>query len=221
MKSSNLLKLITNQKENMKKSYRTKNKENLFFPPTFIIINSLIFISVLTGCSSVNLDESTDQGITGTAPIENVKNNDDASNQKTTENKIIEKPLSEITFTQRKQIEKKLKKFQSIEPSIYFDYDDFKIKTEYQKLIQVTYELMTLNPNYDLLIEGHSDERGTTEYNLALGQKRAGAVLKALEQLGISQSRIDAISFGEEKPIAIGSNSTAWGKNRRADLTLK
>ncbi len=221
MKSSDLLNFITNQKENMKKSCMTKNKENLFLPPAFIIIKSLIFISVLTGCSSVNLDESSDQGITGTAPIESLKNNDVASNQKTTENKIIEKPLSEITFTQRKQIEKKLQKFQSFEPSIYFDYDDFKIKTEYQKLIQLTYELMTLNPNYDLLIEGHSDERGTTEYNLALGQKRAEAVLKALEQLGISQSRIDAISFGEEKPVAIGSNSIAWGKNRRADLTLK
>jgi len=221
MKSINLIKFYKNWKEHMRKKSRIKKIENLFFSPTSLIVNTLIFIGTITGCSSISLDENVDEGIIGTAPVESLKNNDVTSNQKALENKIIEKPLSEITFTQRKQIEKKLQKFQSIEPSIYFDYDDFRIKTEYQKLIQVTYELMTLNSNYDLLIEGHSDERGTTEYNLALGQKRAEAVSKALEQLGISRGRIDAISFGEEKPVAIGSNSSAWEKNRRADLTVK
>jgi len=80
---------------------------------------------------------------------------------------------------------------------------------------------MLMNKKFSITIEGHSDERGTTEYNLALGQKRAEAVAKALELLGISRNKMEIISLGEERPNAFESNETSWAKNRRADLIIK
>jgi peptidoglycan-associated lipoprotein len=181
----------------------------------------LVTSFILVSCSSINLDEqSVDENI-GVAPIEDVKKANTSGKKSSIKSQIIETPISPIEYEKKKQIDEKMLLYKSYEPSIYFDYDDFTIKSEYQELIKVTYELMQLNDQYRLFVEGHSDERGTTEYNLALGQKRAEAVVRAIEQLGISRDRIDAISFGEEKPIVVGSSSKAWEKNRRADLTLK
>ncbi len=182
-----------------------------------ILVTSLIFVS----CSSINLDESYQEAEIGVAPIKDVKKENQSAKQNRKKSQIIEKSISPIEYVKKKQIDEKMILYRSHEPSIYFDYDDFKIKMQYQELIRVTHELMELNPQYTLFVEGHSDERGTTEYNLALGQKRAEAVVRAIEQLGVSRSRIDAISFGEEKPLEVGSSSNAWEKNRRADLTLK
>jgi peptidoglycan-associated lipoprotein len=71
------------------------------------------------------------------------------------------------------------------------------------------------------MIEGHTDERGGSEYNLALGQKRAEAVRRALELLGVRENQIEAVSYGKERPAAAGSNEEAWAKNRRAELILR
>lgn len=176
---------------------------------------------LLVSCSSINLDDQTSNDDIGVAPIKDVKKEKNLKGEQSRRSKIIEVPISPMEYEKKKQIDEKMSIYKSYEPSIYFDYDDFKIKQKYQALIKITYELMKLDQQYNLIVEGHSDERGTTEYNLALGQKRAEAVARAMEQLGISRSRINSISFGEERPVGIGSSAEAWEKNRRADLTLK
>lgn len=108
-----------------------------------------------------------------------------------------------------------------VKPSIYFDFDRFDVKAEYQKTVAAYASYMKADGRARLIIEGNADERGTTEYNLALGQKRAEAVSKALGLMGVPANRMEAVSNGEEKPRDKGSNEAAWAENRRADLILK
>ena len=102
--------------------------------------------------------------------------------------------------------------------SVFFDFDSFVIKQEARALIEAHARFLVQNPQMKMLIQGNTDERGSREYNLALGQKRAEAVRKALEIMGVSNAQVEAISFGEEKPRATGSNESAYAENRRADL---
>ena len=101
---------------------------------------------------------------------------------------------------------------------IYFDYDSFVIKPEYQSVIAAHARFIKSQLTRKVAIEGHTDETGGREYNLALGQKRAEAVLGALTILGVSQSQLEAVSFGKEKPAVSGANEAAWSKNRRAEI---
>ena len=102
-----------------------------------------------------------------------------------------------------------------------FDYDSFVIKPEYQSAIDTHARFLTANKNKKLAIEGHTDESGGREYNLALGQKRAEAVRRALALLGVADAQVEAVSFGEEKPADAASNESAYAKNRRAELNYK
>ena len=106
----------------------------------------------------------------------------------------------------------------SKERSVYFDFDDFTIKNQYAQLIQLQGNFLVSKPLLSIKIEGNTDERGSPEYNLALGQKRAEAVVKALEIYGVKDRQLEAISWGEERPKATGHDETAWSQNRRADL---
>lgn len=110
---------------------------------------------------------------------------------------------------------------EKVKPSIYFDYDRFEVKSEYQATLTAFSNYLRVDSKARLVIEGNADERGTAEYNLALGQKRAEAVAKALGVMGVAGNRAEAVSNGEEKPRAKGSNEAAWTENRRADLILK
>lgn len=110
---------------------------------------------------------------------------------------------------------------EKVKSSIYFDFDSFEIKSQYQATVTAFANYLKADGKARLVIEGNADERGTTEYNLALGQKRAESVSKALGVMGVAGNRVEAISNGEEKPRAKGSNETAWAENRRADLLLK
>ncbi|TAK92450.1 MAG: peptidoglycan-associated lipoprotein Pal [Burkholderiaceae bacterium] len=105
--------------------------------------------------------------------------------------------------------------------SIYFDYDSFVIKSEFNATINAHAKYLTANPGRKIAIEGNTDERGSREYNLALGQKRAEAVRKALAALGVAEGQMEAVSFGEEKPRAQGNDEAAWKENRRADINYK
>ncbi len=104
---------------------------------------------------------------------------------------------------------------------IYFDYDSFVIKPEFQPLVEAHARFLKANPARRIAIEGHTDERGGREYNLALGQKRAEAVRRSLGLLGVADAQAEAVSFGEEKPAAPGSEEAAWAKNRRAEITYR
>ena len=101
---------------------------------------------------------------------------------------------------------------------IYFDYDSFIIKPEFQSLIETHARYLRADPARKAVVEGHTDETGGREYNLALGQKRAEAVARALELLGVEPARVEAVSFGEERPADPRSSEEAWAKNRRVEI---
>ncbi|MDM0023542.1 peptidoglycan-associated lipoprotein Pal [Variovorax saccharolyticus] len=104
---------------------------------------------------------------------------------------------------------------------IYFDFDSYTVKPEFQQLIDGHARFLKANPNRRISIEGHTDERGGREYNLALGQKRSEAVRRSLVLVGVSDAQIEAVSFGKEKPAAQGSGEDAWAQNRRAEITYR
>ena len=104
---------------------------------------------------------------------------------------------------------------------VLFDYDSFVIKPEFQSVIDAHARFLNANKSRKVAIEGHTDERGGREYNLALGQKRAEAVRRALSLLGVGDEQMEAVSFGEEKPADSASTEAAYEKNRRAELTYR
>ena len=104
---------------------------------------------------------------------------------------------------------------------IYFDYDSFVIKPEHQSTIEAHARFLSTNKNRRLIVEGSTDERGGREYNLALGQKRAEAVRRALALLGATDAQVEAVSFGEEKPAAAGTDEESYAKNRRAEFNYR
>jgi peptidoglycan-associated lipoprotein len=104
---------------------------------------------------------------------------------------------------------------------IYFDYDSFTIKPEFQGAVEAHAKYMAANKTRKLAVEGHTDERGGREYNLALGQKRAEAVRRALGLLGVTDAQVEAVSFGMEKPADSGTDEASLAKNRRAELNYR
>lgn len=104
---------------------------------------------------------------------------------------------------------------------IYFDYDSFVVKADFQSAIEIHAQFLKNNPRAKVSLEGHTDERGGREYNLALGQKRADAVRQSLSLLGVSAAQVESVSFGEEKPAVQGNDESAFSKNRRAEFFYK
>ena len=101
---------------------------------------------------------------------------------------------------------------------VYFDFDSFAIRDDFKALIEGHARVLAREGARRMTIEGHTDERGGREYNLALGQKRAEAVVRSLVLLGVSERQLEAVSFGKERPAAQGSDESAWARNRRAEL---
>lgn len=104
---------------------------------------------------------------------------------------------------------------------VYFDYDSYVIKPEFQSLLEAHARFLKSNGTRHIVVEGHTDERGGREYNLALGQRRSEAVRRALELLGVRDAQVEAVSFGKEKPATPGSDETAWSRNRRAEIAYR
>ena len=101
---------------------------------------------------------------------------------------------------------------------VYFEYDQFNLTTKSIQALKGVSELMNRNSKITISIEGHADERGTREYNLALGQRRAESVANYLISNGINRNRLITKSYGEERPLSLGSNDVAWSKNRRVEI---
>ncbi len=179
---------------------------------------TLALASALAGCSSVSLDE-------GQVPVE-----DRTATPATAQ---TEPRAAATTADPRAAAESRVASVsadnaasQAAGPTgvarlIYFDYDSVAIKPEFQSLIEGHARFLRANPSRRIAIEGHTDERGGREYNLALGQRRAEAVRRALSLLGVADSQVEAVSFGKEKPAAAGSDEGAWAKNRRAEITYR
>ena len=138
---------------------------------------------LLTGCSSVPLDESVKAGTT----------QDEAAAQHRSASGA----------------------------AVYFDFDSYTVKPEFMPVVETHARNMIANPGEHVTVEGNTDSRGSREYNLALGQKRSEAVKQRLQLLGVPASRIEAVSFGREKPRAQGENEEAWAQNRRADIVYR
>lgn len=101
---------------------------------------------------------------------------------------------------------------------LYFDLDSSQIKSEDRDIITVHAEFLAAHPDITIVLEGHADERGSREYNIALGEKRAKAVKQLMTLQGVTEAQIQVISFGEERPVAIGHDSAAWRLNRRVEI---
>jgi len=104
---------------------------------------------------------------------------------------------------------------------VYFDYDSYVIKPEFQATVDAHARFLKANSGRRIALEGHTDERGGREYNLALGQRRAEAVRRALGLLGVADTQMEAVSFGKEKPAVPGSDESAWAKNRRVEIVYR
>ncbi|MGH6612032.1 MAG: peptidoglycan-associated lipoprotein Pal [Burkholderiaceae bacterium] len=167
------------------------------------------FAFTLAGCSSVNLDEqkpapivdaTATTGTTGTDPRA-VASVDAQAGRGLDPFNDPNNPLSKR--------------------SIFFDFDSFVVKSEYQPVVQTHGNYLGTNKQRRVTVEGHTDERGGREYNLALGQKRAEAVKQRLMLLGVTDTQIETVSFGEEKPRGSGASEDAWAQNRRADINYR
>ena len=105
--------------------------------------------------------------------------------------------------------------------SVYFDFDDYAIKDEYKSLLEAHAKYLQANRNAHMTIEGNTDERGSREYNIALGQRRADAAKRMMMLVGATDAQIDTVSFGKEKPKNPGHDESAWVENRRDDLAYR
>lgn len=102
--------------------------------------------------------------------------------------------------------------------SVYFDYDKYDVRAEYKDLVTAHAKFLSNNRQFKILVQGNTDDRGSREYNLALGQKRADAIKKMVTLLGASEDQVESVSLGEEKPKNEGQNEAAWTENRRGDI---
>ena len=158
---------------------------------------AVAMVGALAAChSGVKLDEGQNKSGVGTQP------NPNAVTQVTID------PLNDPNSPLAKR-------------SIYFDFDSYAVKDDYQPLLQQHSSYLKSHPERHVLIQGNTDERGTSEYNLALGQKRAEAVRRAMSLMGVADSQMEAVSLGKEKPMATGHDESSWAQNRRADLVYQ
>ena len=160
---------------------------------------------VLAGCETTQLDEPT------AAPVESRKPVAAAAGT----------PQSQVATVDLAGLGAAGAAARAAAPSqriVYFDFDSFAIKNEFNAMLDGHARALAASRDKRMVVEGHTDERGSREYNLALGQKRADAVRKALTLLGAREDQLEAVSLGEEKPACSDSTEDCWAKNRRGDM---
>ncbi|WP_281558245.1 peptidoglycan-associated lipoprotein Pal [Thalassomonas sp. RHCl1] len=163
----------------------------------------------LAACSSSSDTDSSSQVDTNTGSSSSVSTPSESNVQVTAAQRAAE--IAE----QRKR--EQLEQLRS-EHIIYFDFDVSNIKSDFAQLLDAHAKFLNENPNVNVLIEGHADERGTPEYNIALGERRAKSVVTYLENMGVASSQLTTVSYGEEKPMVKDRTEAAFAKNRRAVL---
>ena len=172
----------------------------------FIHLVLPLVLAALAGCSSTKLAEPTAAAPSGTAaPTPTARPATPAQTGQTTVKTVTVHPLDDPKSSLAKR-------------SVYFDFDSFVVHDTDRPLIEAHAGYLSTTRTAKVRVEGNADERGGREYNLALGQKRAEAVLRSLTLLGAPATELEATSFGKEKPVDLGHDETAWAKNRRADL---
>lgn len=173
------------------------------------VLSAAVIVLALAACSSTPTKENTSaaQPATGKAASAQPSATTGATSPKATQVATIDprKSLKDPASILSKR-------------SVYFDFDKYEIKPPYQPIIDAHGKFLASYGREKVRIEGNADERGSREYNLALGQKRAEVVKKALILSGASEARIEAVSFGMEKPRALGHDEASWAENRRSDI---
>lgn len=181
------------------------------------LILALAVAALLAACgSSVKLDNTPveDRSTTGSS---NVASDTGTGTQSGTGNAVGTNNVKSVDISQAdKDLAMRL-----ATRTIYFDYDSFAIRSEFQAVIEAHARFIRADKNKKVVLEGHTDERGGREYNLALGQKRAEAVRRALVLQGVGENQVEAVSFGKEKPAVAGNSDAAMEKNRRAEISYR
>jgi peptidoglycan-associated lipoprotein len=182
--------------------------------PSTLLLSSLLVL--LTACSSTPM--ATDTGAAATAAQDAAAAAAQAKPAATMPAQAKAMPAASTVATVTLPAYLDPKSSLSTERSVYFDYDEYAVKRDYAGLVERHGRFLASHPEVAIRIEGNSDERGGTEYNLALGQKRAEAVLRALKIYGVREQQLEAVSWGESKPMSTDATESAWSQDRRADL---
>ena len=164
------------------------------------LLASALLVFFLAACSTTPKDTADSSGSGSTSTSSDVSSN---TENETTESASIEPGSQEDLIV-------------NVGDRVFFNYDSAELDTDAQELLQDQVAWLKQYSNVSVIIEGHCDERGTREYNLALGEKRAQSVKNYLISLGISADRVSTISYGKERPAVVGSNDGAWAQNRRS-----
>ncbi len=166
-------------------------------------------MAAVAGCSSVKLDDKAPvESRTGSTVVPGSGNGDGATSSQT---KVASVDLASTRDTSMSNLPR----------IVYFDYDSYVVKDEFRPTIEANAKVLSADRKKHIAVEGYTDERGGSEYNLALGQRRAEAVMKSLTLLGVGDGQVEAVSFGKERPAVQGSTEEAYAKNRRAELTAR
>ena len=190
-----------------------------------IIVFSLILVLYLAGCAKKEVPPIVEPQKTAPQVIEKEERKAEIKDKKE-ELKDLSKILGEDKKEDKfhREDRESWKLYGRSTPPLYaifFDYDDFSIRSDMWDRIRANVRYLFERPNLKVELQGNCDERGTNEYNLALGMKRALEVKKVLIKLGIDENRISVISFGEEKPLCTESEESCWAINRRVDFVIK
>ena len=171
-----------------------------------VFLGLLVAVAV-AGCSSVKLDDVPVEDKSASAvPAQ-------PGGAPTTQSQVAPVAADNTTATAQGPV--------NVARLIYFDYDSYIIKPEFQSLIEAHARFLKASKSRHVALEGHTDERGGSEYNLALGQRRAEAVRRALALLGVPDAQMEAVSFGKERPAVQGSGEEVWAKNRRVEIVYR
>ena len=174
------------------------------------LLFSLVVLGVLAGCASKETKEQpgakVEEGKPSVAPV--TKPSVEPVAKPIVAKPIVANPLKDPTNILSKR-------------SVYYDYDSAIIKDEYKPLVTAHSRYLTQNRAAKIAIQGNTDERGSREYNIALGQRRADSVKQMMILLGVQEAQVETVSFGEEKPRAEGHDETAWSENRRGDIVYQ
>jgi peptidoglycan-associated lipoprotein len=166
----------------------------------WLLLVAAALMVVVVGCGKKPAVEEPSTGMTGPGPGDNMGNDTTGLEQPP---EVTKTPVEELDFQ-----------------TIYFDFDKSNLRSDAKQGLQHNYELMKENPDVSVRIEGNCDERGTVEYNLALGERRARSAMEYLVNLGIAPGRLSVISYGKERPAVMGHNEAAWAKNRRDEFKV-
>lgn len=176
-----------------------------FFPRLGLIV---AMVALIAACATTK-EEATDtsRDMRGTDTTRDARTGADAMGAPG-DGRFIGSPLDDPSSLLSKRV-------------IYFDFDRAEIKPEFRDIIRAHSEYLTANPRTRIVLEGHTDERGTREYNMGLGERRANAVRSMMTLQGVASNQIETVSYGEERPVALGHDEESWRLNRRVEIVYR